>query len=93
VIQEVIQETFVEWEWDDKSQAQQERDRRQAELRLQGYECSSTHLYRITDGQSVFLLVARPLVPKTRGSARLEGSTSSPPARRSTVASQGYERR
>lgn len=56
----VIQEIFLETDWDDINQARTARDQRAAQLQAQGLVCSYETLYRIHDGHRVFLLEAKP---------------------------------
>ncbi|HEY9737387.1 MAG TPA: hypothetical protein V6D06_13935 [Trichocoleus sp.] len=55
----VIQETFVETDWEEPQQARSARDERAAQLQAQGWLCQCLTLYRITDGRRVFFLEAR----------------------------------
>jgi hypothetical protein len=55
----VIQETFLETDWEDAAQARAARDQRVDELQAQGLVCTCETLYRITDGYQVFFLEAR----------------------------------
>ncbi len=77
----LIQEIFLETDWEDVEQAQAACDERAAELVAEGHNCTCTTLYRITDGRRVFLLEAQhpdTLEPEHRPSRR------KPPSRRST---------
>lgn len=55
----LIQETFVETDWEEPTEAREARDQRAAQLQAQGWLCNCTTLYRITDGRRVYLLEAR----------------------------------
>lgn len=55
----LIQETFVETDWEEPTQAKEARDQRAAQLQAQGWLCECSTLYRITDGHRVFFLEAR----------------------------------
>jgi hypothetical protein len=54
----LIQEVFLETDWDEVSQARAARDERAAQLQAQGFTCSCSNLYRATDGRRVFLVEA-----------------------------------
>ncbi|NJR65518.1 MAG: hypothetical protein HC772_09725 [Leptolyngbyaceae cyanobacterium CRU_2_3] len=66
----LIQEVFMETDWDEGVSARQLRDQRMQELQAQGLICTSENLYNV-QGQRVFVLVASP-PPKERMS-RNEG--------------------
>ncbi|MBD0334240.1 MAG: hypothetical protein ICV62_02015 [Cyanobacteria bacterium Co-bin13] len=55
----LIQETFVETDWEEPAEAREARDQRAAQLEAQGWLCQCSTLYRITDGRRVFFLEAR----------------------------------
>ena len=55
----LIQETFVETDWEEPIQAREARDQRAAQLQDQGWQCQCSTLYRVTDGRRVYLLEAR----------------------------------
>jgi hypothetical protein len=55
----LIQEIFLETDWDDVEQARATRDERANQLRAEGYTCTCITLYRITDGRRVFLVEAQ----------------------------------
>ncbi|HEY9877125.1 MAG TPA: hypothetical protein V6D29_01655 [Leptolyngbyaceae cyanobacterium] len=55
----LIQETFIETDWEEPTEAKAARDQRAAQLQAQGWLCECSTLYRITDGHRVFLLEAR----------------------------------
>ncbi|MGB3309921.1 MAG: hypothetical protein WBG32_05000 [Nodosilinea sp.] len=75
----LIQEIFLESDWEEVEQAQAACDERANQLRAEGHNCTCTTLYRINDGRRVFLLEAQhpdTLEPEHRPSRR------KPPARR-----------
>ncbi|WP_035986028.1 hypothetical protein [Leptolyngbya sp. KIOST-1] len=76
----LIQEIFLESDWDEVEQAQAACDERATRLRAEGHTCTCTTLYRITDGRRVFLLEAQhpDMVEPDRPSRR------KPPSRRPT---------
>jgi hypothetical protein len=77
----LIQEIFLETDWEDVEQAQAACDERASQLRAEGHTCTCTTLYRINDGRRVFLLEAQhpdSLDPEQKPSRRR------PPSRRST---------
>lgn len=77
----LIQEIFLETDWEEVEHAQAACDERATQLRAEGHDCTCTTLYRITDGRRVFLLEAQhpdSLEPENKPSRR------KPPARRST---------
>ena len=74
----LIQEVFLEVDWDDATEARTARDERAAQLRAEGFTCTCATLYRATDGRQVFLVEAQP--PDTVGSER--ASTRPRPASR-----------
>ncbi|PSR16014.1 hypothetical protein C8255_20040 [filamentous cyanobacterium CCP3] len=77
----MIQEIFLESDWEEVEQAQAACDERASQLRAEGHTCTCTTLYRITDGRRVFLLEAQhpdALEPETKPSRR------KPPSRRPT---------
>lgn len=53
----MIQETFLELDWEDEAQARQARDARATQLQDQGYVCTYENLYTVA-GYRVFLLQA-----------------------------------
>lgn len=53
----MIEETFLEADWDDASAARTARDQRAAQLQELGFDCSCENLYTVF-GQRVFLLTA-----------------------------------
>lgn len=55
----LIQEVFVETDWEETHQARAARDERAAQLQAQGLMCSCTTLQRVTDGHYVFLVEAQ----------------------------------
>jgi hypothetical protein len=55
----VIEEVFMETDWDEGVNARQLRDQRMLELQEQGMICTSENLYNV-QGQRVFILVASP---------------------------------
>jgi RES domain-containing protein len=55
----LIQEVFLETDWDEAAQALAARDERASQLEAEGMTCSCTTLYRITDGRRVFLVEAQ----------------------------------
>jgi hypothetical protein len=56
-VSKLIQEVFLELEWNDEAEAQQARDHRAAELQQQGYICVYENLFTVY-GHRVFLLKA-----------------------------------
>ena len=54
----MIQETFLEAEWDDAITARRERDARLTELQAQGFECKCEDLVNLMTNQRVFTLEA-----------------------------------
>lgn len=61
----MIQEVFLESDWENPEQARATRDARAAQLQAQGLTCSCSTLYRATDGCRVFTLKAQ--TPETQG--------------------------
>ncbi|PSN17590.1 hypothetical protein C7271_16930 [filamentous cyanobacterium CCP5] len=55
----LIQETFLETDWEEAEQAREARDQRAAQLEAQGLICSCSTLYRVNDGYRVFLVEAQ----------------------------------
>ncbi|HSM81765.1 MAG TPA: hypothetical protein VLS96_08765 [Nodosilinea sp.] len=77
----LVQEIFLETDWEDAEQAQAACHQRASELQAEGHTCTCLTLYRITDGRRVFLLEAQhpdTLEPEHKPSRR------KPPSRRST---------
>ncbi|MGG6240304.1 hypothetical protein ACQ4N7_16900 [Nodosilinea sp. AN01ver1] len=77
----MIQEIFLESDWEEVEQAQAACAERATQLRAEGHTCTCTTLYRITDGRRVFLLEAQHpdmLEPENKPSRR------KPPSRRPT---------
>ncbi|MFQ4138831.1 hypothetical protein PGN35_021205 [Nodosilinea sp. PGN35] len=69
----LIQEIFLETDWEEVEQAQAACDERANQLRGEGHTCTCTTLYRITDGRRVFLLEAQhpdALEPESKPSRR-----------------------
>ncbi|MBD2106384.1 MULTISPECIES: hypothetical protein [unclassified Nodosilinea] len=69
----LIQEIFLETDWEEVEQAQAACDLRAAQLKAEGHTCTCTTLYRITDGRRVFLLEAQhpdSLEPENKPSRR-----------------------
>lgn len=58
--QALLQEVFLESDWEDVAQARAARDQRANQLQAQGLICSFEDLFRATDGRRVFLLKAIP---------------------------------
>lgn len=55
----MIQEVFLESDWEEAAQARAARDERATQLQAKGLNCSCITLYRITDGRKVFLVEAQ----------------------------------
>lgn len=62
----MIQEVFLETDWDDVQQARAARDARASELQAEGLTCTCSNLFRATDGRCVFLVEAEPPEPMER---------------------------
>lgn len=83
----MIQEVFLETDWDEAAQARAARDERAAQLEAEGMTCSCATLYRITDGRKVFLVEAQSpksaeserQSPRQRSASRRSSSQDSPP--------------
>jgi hypothetical protein len=76
----LIQEIFLETDWDDAEQAWLACQERANQLKAEGHTCSCLTLYRATDGRRVFLVEAQhpdALEPEHKPSRR------KPPSRRS----------
>jgi hypothetical protein len=76
----LIQEVFLESDWEEAAQARAARDERANQLQAKGLNCSCSTLYRITDGRKVFLVEAQ--TPEDEESER-QSSKRSPSPRRS----------
>lgn len=55
----MIQDVFLEIDWDYPEEAQAARDQRAAQLQAQGLSCRCLTLYRPNDGTRVFLVEAQ----------------------------------
>lgn len=55
----LIQEVFLETDWDEVPQARAARDQRAAQLQAQGFVCACSTLQRATDGCQIFLVEAQ----------------------------------
>lgn len=64
----LIQETFLETDWEEAEQARAARDQRAAQLEAQGLVCSCSTLYRVNDGYRVYLVEAQ--TPEAEEEAR-----------------------
>jgi len=75
----LIQEVFLETDWEEASSARAARDERASQLQTEGLNCSCSTLYLITDGRKVFLLEA--LTPEDEEAERQPSKRSSSPRR------------
>jgi hypothetical protein len=75
----LIQEVFLESDWEEASQARAARDERASQLQAEGLTCSCSTLYRITDGRKVFLVEAQ--TPEDEAAERQPSKRSSSPRR------------
>jgi len=75
----LIQEVFLETDWEEASQARAARDERASQLQAEGLTCSCSTLYRITDGRQVFLVEAE--TPEDENAARQPSKRSPSPRR------------
>jgi hypothetical protein len=75
----LIQEVFLETDWDEAAQARAARDQRASQLQAEGLNCSCSTLYRITDGRCVFLVEAQ--TPEDEAAERQPSRRSSSPRR------------
>ena len=73
----MIQEVFLETDWDEAAQARAARDERASQLQAKGLNCSCSTLYRITDGRQVFLVEAQ--TPEDEEAERQSSKRSSAP--------------
>lgn len=56
----LLEEAFLESDFDDIAQAKQARSQRAAQLQAQGFHCSEETCFRVHDGRAVFILRAQP---------------------------------
>ena len=56
----VLEEVFLESDFESSALARQRRDERLVELQGKGYECRAENLYTIHTGMRIFLVVAIP---------------------------------
>ncbi len=69
----VIQEVFLELEWNDEAEARNARDQRAQELQQQGYLCVYENLFTVY-GYRVFLLKAS--LPEPVNARKVESDSS-----------------
>jgi hypothetical protein len=94
----VIQETFIESEWEDELSARAARDKRVQQLQAQGYVCSCLTLYNVFDQQVLFLeaTLAEPVAPAPEAGGGGETEPSRRPlprVKRFAVPKRDYETR
>ena len=75
----LIQEVFLETDWEEAAQARAARDERASQLQSEGLHCSCSTLYRITDGRCVFVVEAQ--TPEDQEAERQPSKRSSSPRR------------
>jgi hypothetical protein len=75
----LIQEVFLETDWEEASSARAARDERASQLQAEGLTCSCSTLYRITDGRKVFLVEAQ--TPEDKEAERQPSKRSPSPRR------------
>ncbi|MBD3885682.1 hypothetical protein IFO70_28630 [Phormidium tenue FACHB-886] len=85
----MLQEVFLENDWEDAAHARQCRDARIEELQTQGFVCSAENLWTV-QGYRVYLLVATRDAPDIaqasprRERSQQQGDPAGRPVRRST---------